>query len=140
MERFSVPAHILGTFFGAATFALIFAGPIRLVMNRRMAKVTFASVFAAVAVAIFVEYWIAAGGGGLIYTYVHGASANLMVAALLVLAMSGWTFLVGSWLLGWMLGAPSETRFEHGAIANAVMLLCNGALVALAFGLDRVLR
>jgi hypothetical protein len=140
VDRFSVPEHLLATLLGAATFALIFAGPIRLVMKRRMAKVTFASVFVAVAVAIFVEYGMAAGGGGLIYKYTAHTSGNLMVAATLVLAMSGWTFLVGSWLLGWMLGAPSETRFEHGAVANALVLLCNGALVALAFGLDRILR
>jgi hypothetical protein len=130
----------MASMLGAIVFALIFAGPIHLVMKRRMPSVTFVAVFASVSLAIFVEYWLAAAGGGFVFKYAANPSANTIITTLLVLAVPSWTFLVGSWLLGWGLGAPSPVRFEQGATANAVMLLCNGALVALAFGLDKVLR
>jgi uncharacterized membrane protein len=109
-------------------------------MKRRMPQITFVGVFSSVSLAIFVEYWLAAAGGGLIYSYAANGSANQIITAVLALSVSAWTFLIGSWLLGWGLGAPSQGRFEHGATANAIMLLCNGALVALAFGVEQVLR
>ena len=135
----AVAARIVGTLLCAITFALIFAGPIHMIMKKRMPAITFVGVFSSVSLAIFVEYWLAAAGGGLIYNYAANASANQMITAVLVLVVSAWTFMIGSWLLGWGLGAPSAVRFEHGATANAVMLLCNGALVALAFGLNSIL-
>jgi hypothetical protein len=140
MTSWVVAARILGTLLCAITFALIFAGPIHIVMRRRIPKISFVGVFSSVSLAIFVEYWLAAAGGGLIFDYAAGSSANDVVTVVAILAVSSWTFLVGSWLLGWGLGAPRNVRFEHGATANAVLLLCNSALVALAVGLDSVLR
>jgi hypothetical protein len=113
-EAWTIPVRIAGTSLGAAVFALIFSGPIHAVMKRRQPQLRFAATFVAAACAIFVEYWLAAAGGGVVVAYVAGEH-HLAVGALLAVTTAAATFLAGAWLFGWALGAPRESRMQHGA-------------------------
>jgi hypothetical protein len=141
-ESPSISVGILSTFLGAAIYGLIFALPVHAMVAKRVPGIRRSATFLAITLAIFVEFWFAATGCGLAVRFAgaHAGDPSYMGAtAAIFVAVTTATFLAGAWMFGCLLEMPREARFANGAFANAVMLLCNGALVAFVTTIGRAL-
>jgi len=138
----SVSVGILTTFLGAAIYGVLFALPVHAVVAKRVPNVRRRAVFLTVTLAIFVEFWLAAAGCGhaVNFAQAHAGDPSSMAAAgVLFVGVTSATFFAGAWMFGCLLELPHEARLANGAVANAVMLLCNGALVAIVSTVGRAL-
>ena len=120
-------------------FAMVFAVPVRKVFGRMRCRLSYIGAVAAIAPAIFAQYWVGRTGTVIVFSNAAAFSVSPPVLATEVVVVTTLTFAAGAWVLGWALAYPSEVRLQRGAVANATVLVSNAVLVGTISVLDSLL-